>query len=105
MKELDVKAAVAHMQKYPEQFPNGFIDQFGGSVAEYTAKAKIKAKLETRDHKFQDGEMGEVCQKLTLEIDFSDLNLQPHNDFEEDFTAPILEAIANNINGLFENAK
>lgn len=82
---------------------DSFLNCFQGSVAKEVEKCGIKYDLKCRPHTFSDAE-GIVVDKLTIEIDFSQATIQPHSAFEEDFCGPVIEAIASEINGLFENA-
>lgn len=100
MKQYDVQGQIDWAMKND---PHTFLNQFGGDVAKETGKVKISHKLTTRPHTFGDGETGEVAQKLVIEIDFSDAVIQPHNDFEGDFCSRVVDAVQENVNGLFEN--
>ncbi len=77
---------------------------FAGSVGEEVKKITIKHSFETRPHKFTCGTDGQVAKKLVIEIDFNEANIQPHQHFEDDFCVAITEALAENVNGLFENS-
>ena len=101
-KAFDLKGHVKFCEENPKHA--GFMNEFAGSVGREVAKCKIETKLKCRPHKFDDGEMGEVADKLIIEIDFSETTIQPHQDFESDFGSACADAIADNVNGLFENA-
>lgn len=101
MKEFDVKADVEYKQKNDK---HTFLNCFAGSVGKEVAKVKIEHRLQERYHKFEDGETGKVAKKLLIVIDFGDSVIQPHSHFEDDFCSPLIDAIAENVNGIFENS-
>lgn len=101
MKTYDV---AGHIEWARTNDKDTFLNCFAGSVATETAKVKVRHQLTTRPHTFQNGDKGRVADKLIIEIDFSTATVQPHNDFEADFCGPVVDAVSNNINGLFENA-
>lgn len=102
-KDYNVKAHVSWRKKNSKHDGDSFMNCFAGSVGKEVAKTKIKTKLKCRPHKFSDG-MGQVADKLIIEIDFAKATVQPHSRFEDDFGVAVAEAIADNVNGLFENA-
>ena len=90
--------------KWAKAQPKNTMSGYAGSVGDEVAKVKINHSLSTRAHTFSDGEVGEVADKLTIEIDFSNVAIQPHTDFEGDFGAAIAECLADSVNGAFDNA-
>lgn len=52
----------------------------------------------------EDGEIGDAANRLIVEIDFGDAVIQPHSEFENSFIHSIIEDLANEVNGLFENS-
>jgi hypothetical protein len=102
MKDFNVKEAVKDIKNYNEKSE---LHSFAGTVGDEVGKVEIKYNIETKGHKFQDGETGDVLQKMTIEIDFSNTLIQPHSEFESTFIHPIIETIANEITGNWENAE
>lgn len=100
MKTFDVNADVKFKM---ENSKDTFLNCFAGSVAEEVKKCSIKHNLETRKHKFSDGMTGQIAKKLTIEIEFNDAIIQPHSHFEDDFCTNVVEALEENVNGIFEN--
>jgi hypothetical protein len=100
IKEYDLGGYTKHQIEHNQ---NTFLNMYGGKVAEELLKCKIKIQLIERPHKFTNGE-GYVAQRLVIKIDFSEIALQAHNDFESDFGHAVAMAIEQNINGDFENA-
>lgn len=104
MKEYDVNANVEWRRS--DYTTKGFLNEFAGSVAEEVKKVKIHHDLETRPYsRKMSEESWPVAKRLTIVVDFGKAVIQPHNDFEGDFCAKILEAIEENVNGLFENSE
>lgn len=101
MNTFDINADVDFKVKNNQ---TNFLTGFGGSVAEEVKKCTIKHKLETKPHTFQDGSQAGIANKLTIEIEFNDSIIQPHTHFEDDFCTKVVEALEENVNGLFENA-
>jgi hypothetical protein len=83
----------------------GFKPSYQGGALTETKKAKITTQFETRPHKFADGETGEVAQKLTVTIDFSDLVVQPDQDFEDHFCRLCADHISGHIEGAWDNSE
>ena len=80
-----------------------FLGCFAGSVGTEVAKISIGHKLTTKTHKFSNGE-GEIAESLTIVINFNDAVVQPHSDFEDEFCSAIVDVLASEVNGLYENA-
>lgn len=84
--------------------PGSFVRDFGGSVGDELNKIGMKYQLETKPHTYADGEVGQVCKKMTIEIEFNDAVVQPHSDFEGEVCGELAETLAGNISGLIENS-
>jgi hypothetical protein len=100
MKAFDINGDVKFKIKNNQ---GSFLKEWGGSVAKEVKKCAIKHKLETKPHKFSNGKAA-IAKKLTIEILFKDAVIQPHTHFEDDFCTKIVEAIEENVNGMFEAA-
>jgi hypothetical protein len=100
MKQFD---HVAHIKSEIESNRGTFLRAFAGDVGKEVGKINISHEFETKEHKFGDGEVGEIAKKLTIVIDFGDAIVQPHQDFENDFCVAVSEVLGNEVNGLFEN--
>lgn len=98
-KTFDLTAEVNHQVETDQ---HSLLRGFGGAVAIEVKKCSIATKLETRDHSFDDG-AGKVAMRLTVVIDFNDATVQPHDDFGSDFAEFCVDALAQNVNGNFEN--
>lgn len=98
MKNFNVRKAI---KEFKENYPFTFLNI--NPVAKETAKCKIKYQFKTRSHNFACGEKGEVADKLIIEVDFGRAVIQPHTGFEDDFCMNIVEAIQDNVNGIYEN--
>lgn len=101
VKEFDVTSDISGKI---HRDPQDFLNMFDGSVGREVAKCSIVTKLSVRRHKFKNGEMGDIANRLTIVIDFGESIIQPHSCFEDDFATLAVDALANNVNGLFENS-
>ena len=100
MKSFNVKEAVKDISQYDEQ---SSLKHYGGAVAREVEKVKVKYAFKTREHKFSDGEVGEVSNKIDIEIDFGDVVIQPHSDFEGGLIHVVVKYLADEVSGLIEN--
>lgn len=76
---------------------------YAGKVLEEVVKVKMQALLETRPFTFSDGVVGEVANKLTIEIDFSGVTVQPDQDFEDHYMTHCADEIENHIENSWDN--
>lgn len=73
------------------------------AVLQEAKKVAINTTFKTRKFTFSDNEVGDVADKLTIELDFSKVDLQPDADFEARLKEVCLDFIASHIEGLWEN--
>jgi len=99
MKQFDVKDAVKDIMEYNKESE---LHGFGGNVSHEVEKVTIKHKLIQRPHHFKNGK-GRVAKKLTIVIEFNDAVIQPHSEFESSYVHCLIEQLANEVNGLWEN--
>lgn len=105
MTEFNVKEHVEEMKSIRLSNPNippSDLSNFQGGVGDEVSKVKIKHSLETRPHKFSNG-VADVCNKLFIEIEFGEAVIQPHTAFEEQICSAIIEELAGEVSGLWEN--
>lgn len=103
MKTFDMEE---HIKFDKEHSKSTFLsDGFGEMVAKELNNIPIKYNLETKDHVFRCGETGQVAKKLTIEIDFDKVVVQPHDAFEETVCADIARWLECEINGILENCE
>lgn len=94
----------SHIKAVLESPESSDIKEYDGAVAEELKKIKLTAKLNPRSHKFQNGDSGEICDKLFIDINFQKATLQPHAHFEQEICEAIVNVLANNIVGIIENS-
>lgn len=100
MENVNVNAVVKDIMDFDKQSE---LYHYKEAVAREVEKVKINYNFETREHTLKDGEIGDVSQKLVIEIDFSNTIIQPHTDFESGFIHVIVEQLASEVSGLYEN--
>ncbi len=101
MKQVNVTQLVQDIMDFNKESD---LHAFQGGVAEEIKKISITHDLELRKHTFSDGEVGGVCKKMIIEIDFGSSVIQPHTEFENGIVQSIVEDLANEVNGIFENS-
>lgn len=93
-----------HIRQRLEFIGSGsFLDQFGGAVKRELSKVKIKFDLKLRPFTFENGDKGEVVDKLIIGLNFKDIILQPHSSFAEDLCGELAVRLEEEINGYYEN--
>lgn len=98
MKNFNVKKYIDREIEY-----NPKNNQLRGTIGKETKKVRIKYDFTTRPHKFKDGEIGNVADKLIIEISFGKATIQPHMHFEEMMIEDVVDKIADEISGIMEN--
>lgn len=96
MKEYDVAAWVQH-----ELTEKKGLAPYRGGVLEELKKLSVKTNLKTRPHTFTNG-ASQVADKLIIEIDFSNVAVQPDSYFEEHFAGACVAELEDCIMGIWE---
>jgi len=82
----------------------------GGKMKHYEAsfneisKISMKSNFKTREHTFEDGDISQVVDEITIKIKFNNAVIQPHVDFDTCLEEAIIDFFCQEFDGLIENA-